>query len=283
MEKLIQYCTKASLYDGPFDSVVGWAAAGMGYLLKTANGHLVVVDGGNCEDAEAFVSLLEMNAGAALPEIDLWIITHPHGDHYGALLEICRRPELAGRIRVKQLVYHFPAAFRDARGKGLDLAFSHFAQILAVTNAEVHLPQVDETLTVDGMRFHFLYTPTDCSILNNPNQLSLIFTVQSAGGGKKVMFTGDAYHRNMQIVLWRYPGQLACDILQMPHHGLCDTGNLDFYRQVDAKTVLIPISIAGDRTMRSTLYGDAPAVNRFAEENAETVCKAFAGTVEIAL
>lgn len=140
MEKLIQYCTKASLYDGPFDSVVGWAAAGMGYLFKTANGHLVVVDGGNCEDAEAFVSLLEMNASTALPEIDLWIITHPHGDHYGALLEICRRPELAGRIRVKQLVYHFPAAFRDARGKGLDLAFSHFAQILAVTNAEVHLP-----------------------------------------------------------------------------------------------------------------------------------------------
>lgn len=88
MEKLIQYCTKASLYDGPFDSVVGWAAAGMGYLFKTANGHLVVVDGGNCEDAEAFVSLLEMNASTALPEIDLWIITHPHGDHYGALLEI---------------------------------------------------------------------------------------------------------------------------------------------------------------------------------------------------
>lgn len=281
MEKLIQYCTKASLYDGPFDSVVGWAAAGMGYLLKTNAGRLVVIDGGNREDAEDFLALLAANADGT-PEIDLWIITHPHSDHYGALLEICRRPELTARVRVKKLVYHFPAEFRNAKGGNIDYVFPDMAAILAATGAEPYLPRVDETLTVDGMAFHFLYTPTDCSILNNPNQLSLIFTVQCAGG-KKIMFTGDAYHRNMQIVVWRYPKQLACDILQLPHHGLCDTGNLDFYKQVNAKTVLIPISIAGDRTMRSDMYGDAPAVNRFAEDNADTVYKAFAGTVEIAL
>ena len=282
MEKLIQYCTRASLYDGPFDSVVGWAAAGMGYLLTTANGRLVAIDGGNREDAEAWVELLEANAPVGtVPEIDLWFITHPHGDHYGALLEICRRPELCARIRVKKLVYHFPAEVRNAKGGNIDYVFPDFAAILAATGAEAYLPQVDEMLEVDGMRFHILYTPTDCSILNNPNQLSLIFTAQ--GAGKKIMFTGDAYHRNMQIVVWRYPKTLACDILQLPHHGLCDTGNLDFYKKVNAKTVLIPISVAGDRTMRSDMYGDSPAVNRWAEDNAEAVYKAFAGTVELPL
>ena len=35
--------------------------------------------------------------------------------------------------------------------------------------------------------------------------------------------------------------------------------------------------------MRSDMYGDKPAVNRFAEENAEKVYKAFEGTVEIDL
>ena len=58
---------------------------------------------------------------------------------------------------------------------------------------------------------------------------------------------------------------------------------MDFYKRVDAKTVLIPISVAGDRTMRSDMYGDSPKVNRFAEDNAETVYKAFEGTMEMAL
>lgn len=281
MEKLIQYCTKASLYDGAFDSVVGWAAAGMGYLLQTKNRHLIAVDGGHREDAEAFLELLEANADGGKPVVDLWILTHPHSDHYGALLAICERPELSARVEVKKLVYHFPEEFRDARGNGIGYVFPHMETILAATGAEAVVPAVDETMEADGMTFHFLYTPTDCSILNNPNQLSLIFTVQ--GTNKSVMFTGDAYHRNMQIVVWRYPNRIHCDILQLPHHGLCDTGNLEFYKMVDAKTVLIPISAAGDRTMRSDMYGDAPAVNRFAEDNAAIVYKAFEKTAEIEL
>ena len=159
--------------------------------------------------------------------------------------------------------------------------YPHFEEIHRVTGAAHHLPAVDEKQTVDGMTIHYLYTPTDVTILDNPNQLSLIFTVQ--GAGRKILFTGDAYHRTMQIAVWRYGNALKSDILQLPHHGLCDTGNMDFYKKADAKTVLIPISIAGDRTMRSDMYGDSPAVNRWAEDNADTVHKAFEGTVEIAL
>ena len=115
------------------------------------------------------------------------------------------------------------------------------------------------------------------------NHLSLIFTVQ--GKGKKVMMTGDTYYRTMQIVLWRYrdKAQLACDIMQLPHHGLCDSGNLEFFKTVNAKTLLIPTCIAGDRTMHSDMYGDDPADNNWAEDNAEIVHKSFEGTVEILL
>ena len=280
MEKLIQYATKASSYDGAFDSKVGWAAAGMGYLLRTEHGHLAVIDGGHPEDAEEFVRLLEANTDGK-PVIDFWILTHPHGDHYGALLEISKREDLCGRLDIRKLVYHFPQEFRDAHGNGIDYVFPHMETILAATGAEPVLPKVDDILETDGMRFHFLYTPTDCSILNNPNQLSLIFTVQ--GNGRKIMFTGDAYSRNLQIVVWRYPNDLSCDILQLPHHGLCDTGHLEFYKKVSASTVLIPISVAGDRTMRSDMYGDSPAVNRWAEDHADEVYKAFQGTAEILL
>ena len=278
MAKLIQYCTHASHYDGAFDSKVGWAAAGMGYLIVTDGGKLIAIDGGFAEDADDFLALMTKYTGDAVPTVDLWIITHPHGDHYCALKKLAETPE---RVRIKTIMYHFPEQFRDRNGNGCMGAIRDLEIIVAAFGADAKLPQVDEHIDVDGLDLHVLYTPTDCSILNNPNQLSLIFTVQ--GPEKKLMITGDAYYRNMQIVVWRYDKLLKCDILQLPHHGLCDTGNMDFYKRVDAKTVLIPISVAGDRTMCSDMYGDSPKVNRFAEDNAETVYKAFEGTVETAL
>ena len=276
MAKLIQYCTHASHYDGAFDSKVGWAAAGMGYLIVTDGGKLIAIDGGFAEDADDFLALMAKYTGEAVPTVDLWIITHPHGHHYCALKKLAETPE---RVRIKTVMYHFPEEFRDRNGNGCMGAIRDLETIVSAFGAEAKLPQVDEHIDVDGLDLHVLYTPTDCSILNNPNQLSLIFTVQ--GPEKKLMITGDAYHRNMQIVVWRYDKSLKCDILQLPHHGLCDTGNMDFYKRVDAKTVLIPISVAGDRTMRSDMYGDSPKVNRFAEDNAEVVYKAFEGTVEM--
>ena len=37
----------------------------------------------------------------------------------------------------------------------------------------------------------------------------------------------------MQITAWRYAGQLKCDIMQMPHHALCDAYCQDFLRFAD--------------------------------------------------
>ena len=46
--------TRASLYDGPFDSKVGWSAAGMGYVVFTENGKIIAIDGGYGDDAERY-------------------------------------------------------------------------------------------------------------------------------------------------------------------------------------------------------------------------------------
>ena len=282
MEKLIQFATAASSYDGAFDSVVGWAAAGMGYILVTEHGHLTVIDGGHPEDAEPLLSLLERCAGG-MPTVDYWILTHPHLDHYGALLAVCERPDLVSRIRIRHLVYHFPREFRDRNGRGTDAVFPQMEGIVRTACADVILPVPGQHLYSDTADIHMLSSPTDCSALDNPNQLSLIFTVQLQTSGKKILFTGDAYARNLCAVLEQFPDALKSDILQMPHHGLCDTGHAAFYEAVGADTLLIPISRAGDRTMHSDLYGTAPAVNLAAEARASRVYKAYNGNAELIL
>ena len=289
MGKFIQYSTKESQYDGPFDSVVGWSAAGMGDLFVTDKGSLIVVDGGYDNDAESFVELLEKYSNGKKPVVELWIITHPHGDHYGAIRAIAKSPELSSRISVKKFMYWFPMEFRNGDGVSGVLAYGNrdMETVRTVFGAEYEQPYLDQKIKIDEMEIHFLFVPDDCSILdvatNNPNsnQCSLIFTVQ--GSSKKAMITGDAFDRGLYMALWRHYRTMKCDYLQLPHHGLCDTGVLNFYSKVNAKTVFIPISIAGYRTMHSDMYADNPKrdANLWAESNADVVYKAYEGTFEV--
>ena len=286
MEKLIQYATKDSLYDGAFDSVVGWHAAGMGYILVTENGKLIVIDGGKPCDAEDFLALLEKQAQGK-PEVTLWIMTHPHSDHFGVLHTICKTPELLARVDIRTLLYRFPEEFVEQNGKQSNIEANRMmAELAALCGAACHAPELDEKMTVDGMQLHFLYYPYDCRIINNAfncNASSLIFTVQAKN--KKIMFTGDAVTRNLYAVTWIYRKKLKCDILQMPHHALCDTGLLNFYKEVDAKILLEPTCIAGDRAMHEGKYAESERGrwNQWAEQNAEQIYKTFEGTVELSL
>ena len=289
MGKFIQYSTKESQYDGPFDSKVGWSAAGMGDLFVTDSGKLIAVDGGYLNDGEGFVELLEKYSDGKKPVVDLWIITHPHGDHYGAIKTISKDPALASRIEVKKFMYWFPMEFRDGNGNPGVLAYGirDMEAVAAVFGAEYERPYLDQKIKIDEMEIHFLFVPDDCSILDtatghpNSNQCSLIFTVQ--GSSKKAMITGDAFERGMYMALWRHYRTMKCDYLQLPHHGLCDTGVMSFYQKVNADTVFVPISIAGDRSMHSDMYAGNPKrdANLWAEANAKAVYKAFEGTAEV--
>lgn len=281
MPKLIQYRTLASLYNGPFGDGSPWPAAGMGYVFVTENRHLIVVDGGHGADAEPFLDLLTEAAGET-PVVDLWMVTHPHGDHYGALREIATREDLRGRVSVKELWWYFPPEFRDGKGKApCEGANRHLREVCAALCAVEHIPRMGETATVDGLTLEMLFVPTDCGEIHNPNSLSLIFTVKSSV--KTALITGDAFADTLGYCAERYGEALKCDILQLPHHGLCDTGLPAFYRLAGAETLLIPISEAGDRCMRSGIYGEATAANLVAEELAATVHRAFEGMVAVEL
>ncbi|MBQ7922416.1 MAG: MBL fold metallo-hydrolase [Clostridia bacterium] len=276
MGKLIQYSTAACR----IDDGVAWRSTGMGYILCSESGELCVIDGGTSDDAEDFLALLEAQT-AGKPVVRMWIVTHPHTDHYGALLEICSREDLAARVEVQKIVYHFPfpEEFADKRAAA---GWECMKTILANTGAEGYKPAIGEKISVDSLEFHILNTPVDSTICADSNQLSLIFTVQ--GAERKAMFTGDAGARNLQMVLWRYSSGLECDILQMPHHGLCDTGLREFYEKVNAHTLFIPTSKANMEEMQSNPhYHSLAESNDWAQENASVIYKSYEGTTEIPL
>ena len=61
---------------------------GNSYVIQTVNGKLIVMDGGSEEETEylrGFISAL----GA---EVEAWFISHPHDDHFWALINILKEP-----------------------------------------------------------------------------------------------------------------------------------------------------------------------------------------------
>lgn len=288
MAKLIQYPCADSLYDGPFDSSSGWRAAGMGYVILTEHRRLIVIDGGNSNDGAGLLSLLQKLSGEEKPRVDLWFITHPHGDHYYVLRTIADDPALAGSLSIERLIFHFPEKFNASASKpSVCTALNkEMQQIASVFNAEIHTPRRDEQFQVDDVDVRVLYTPDDCSIFRTAslNVLSLILRVQ--GSHHRAVFTGDAVYQSMEITRWRYPSaELHAEYLQMPHHGLCDVGCLSFYRAVNARQILHPSCIAGDRAMASEEYRQSPFAveNRWALENAEKVHYSYTGLIKLEL
>ena len=281
MAKLIQYCTHASRYNGPFGGSTGWPAAGMGYVIATDSGNLICIDGGHAEDAEDFLCLLKSLSPTRAPEIVLWILTHPHGDHVGALTAIAESPTLCSRIKIRALLYDFPAAY----SKGVRMADGDAERICQATGAQALHPIPDQHMQIDEIALHVLYTPAIGAMpktpTSNPNYLSLIFTL--TGKQRKVTFTGDAYPPSMQAVADRYGNALRSNILQMPHHGLCDASCPAFYGLVNADTLLIPTSASGYRAMHDGSYADSPgaAHNVAAEQHASRVHRACDGTTTI--
>ncbi|MBR6808505.1 MAG: MBL fold metallo-hydrolase [Clostridia bacterium] len=275
MSKLIQYSTIASKYDGPFGGDHPWISSGMGYIITTDSGETIAIDGGHPDDAEGFLNLIKEHSPTSI--VDLWIITHPHIDHYSAFHEIATKYYEA--VNIKKVCYLFPPEFVDGAGSGITDVIEKMDEAISVSGITYVEPREDEILNVGSAEIKFYFTPADFSFVYGKNPLSLIFSVTV--GKTKTIFTGDTGTDIMDRVLEKYADELKCDVLQLPHHGLCDTGHSVFYKIAAPETVLIPTSKAGYFAMDREEYASAAAKTRNVEKAARRVYRSFEGTATI--
>ena len=73
----------------------------MSVVIRTVSGEVIVVDGGRAADKDHLVNLLNSYGG----RVSLWLITHPHDDHVGALTEILNTQPCP--IRIDRIAYSF--------------------------------------------------------------------------------------------------------------------------------------------------------------------------------
>jgi beta-lactamase superfamily II metal-dependent hydrolase len=211
----------------------------MSYVIQTAGGKLMVVDGGRTEDGSYLKNFLAARGN----HVDHWFISHPHQDHIDALTWILANQ---GDLIIDEIYAAIPPTewmdlYYDSNAKSGVQAFTN-----ALANAGRSYVELNagDLFDIDEVHVEVLFAGnTDLSdasenIYNPGNNYSAVMRVSDLT--KSVLFTGDiGKDAGDYLVDTLDPAKLKADYVQMAHHGqYCAEKN--FYELVEAKYALWP-------------------------------------------
>ncbi len=214
-----------------------------GSVLKTASGKLIVIDGGHPEDAEHLVEVIEKLADGKKPVISAWLFSHLHGDHYGAIVSICKNPELASRLEVENFYHHLlseayytttprekaSADIPDSRRTLLE--FDKYFR-----GCRVHSVNAGDVITVDDFSFEVIRVPSeDRRDDMDYNDTSVVYRMDTPS--QSWMWLGDAEWVANNEMLELPEEKLKADVVQVGHHG-CGNVDKEIYRRIGAKAAI---------------------------------------------
>ena len=159
----------------------------MSYVLRTAAGRLIVMDGGCRADADALLALLEKLAGPR-PAVEAWFLTHAHDDHIGALTELLENKRCA--FSADRILCNFPShewlTSHDAGGHALQC----LPNLVQIAGSRISRVAADDRFVIDDMTFQVLRVPDLQITANAVNNSSVVFRL-TVDKGRSVLFTGD--------------------------------------------------------------------------------------------
>lgn len=234
-------------------------AIGMCYVYRLSDGRAVILDGGIFGKESVIYATLETlgiaKDSSGRYQIAAWILSHGHGDHFGALYSFAEAYK--DSTTVEYLMYSLP--MDQSVLPSLDVPY--FVNYLSERYPDaIHVtPHAGLRYYIGNLTLDMLYTPDMLKGIDYENDTSLIFIADC--GGARVLHTGDAGNKAAAIAWESYESTaFAASVLQMTHHGLYtgandthDWENLrSIYDATQAKTVLLPM---GTRSPKDTRNG----------------------------
>ena len=205
---------------------------GNSYVMRTSKGKVIVMDGGFPQEELTLRGFI----GALGNQVDAWFISHPHDDHFGALIEILKNPQ---HMRIKSIIHRrLPEAVLKAEPQSEKMAREFYTLLQNLKGTQVFdLQQSGDVFRYDDMQVKVLGVANDFT--GNPyNNSSMIYRVWDRR--KSILFLGDAGVECGQKVLdGPFRNELDCEYIQMAHHGQngCDE---NFYKTVKVRACLWP-------------------------------------------
>lgn len=202
-------------------------------IIETSQGKLIVVDGGFGEDAEYLSSQIMARGG----RVSAWLLTHPHGDHVGAIYGILDNHNR--EITIDGIYYSLADPEWYTRNDADDAEMAH-ALINTLSQQPAGMLHGDigkgYELMVDDVKIEVLNSRYDISH-DAGNNASMVYRVTI--NGKTIVFLGDLGEEGGNRLAAEYGDGLKADIVQMAHHGQDGVGK-NVYQAINPSVCLWP-------------------------------------------
>lgn len=205
----------------------------MSYVIRSHDGKVIVIDGGNAGDAAYLADFLK----GLEDKVEAWFITHPHSDHFDALCEILKHP---GSLEIGVIYASMPdkAWMHEVASDSEKASFDRFCETLSQTGRKVTDLALGQEMNMDGVRIEVLGVKNPEITRNPVNNSSLVLRVSDPA--KSVLFLGDlGLEGGDKLLNSPMAERLQSDYVQMAHHGQNGV-NEALYRRVDPAYCLWP-------------------------------------------
>lgn len=214
--EITDHQTKLSFLDvGQGDSI----------LLQTPEYKNILIDGG--PDGKV-IEELSKKLDFFNQKIDLLILTHPHLDHYGGMLDVVQK---------------YPIGAVMLTGVAGDRVYGSFIKQLKEKEIPIWYPDSSKDLQVGrDLILDILYPFKSQSLIGqdvkNKNNSSVSLMIRDKSGKAEALLTGDA-EMAQEIELLLSGQDFASPLEKLGHHGSRTSSTLPFLNAVNAKTVVI--------------------------------------------
>ena len=214
---------------------------GMFLAYKLSDGRLFVFDGGNGSVKNFIIEALQEIAGTKKVKVAAWVMTHDHGDHYGALIDYYyANASTIGNVLEVEEFWMNPM---NSEGENVQKQLAN-----AFPKAKMRKLVYGEEITLDKIKMTVLSTPDKVVGKSGVDINSYSLVMMLNIGGKKILMTGDANEPTWNFMVDQQKNgakySLKCDYLQVPHHGVHEAGTTAGYNAADATYLVIPSTIA---------------------------------------
>ena len=206
----------------------------MGYILKTKNGKIIVIDGGTDADCDNLYRNIIRLGG----KVDIWILTHPHNDHVGAF---CKMVSDYQDIEINKVYcsindLEFIKQYDSSRYSDAE----KLNNVLKKENIKDKLQEAEigDSIIIDKLNIEILGVKNPDITVNAGNNSSMIFKVYI--NNKSILFLGDTGIESSKKLISRYgDSKIKSTVVQMAHHGQAGVDE-EFYKIVDPKICMWP-------------------------------------------
>ena len=222
---------------------------GLAAVVRTSKRTLVFDSGPKFSDSfdtgEAVVLPFLLSKG--ITAIDTLIVSHGDNDHIGG---------------VDSLMQYLPVT---------SLLTTSMEKLVAY---DARPCQKGQQWQWDGVLFEMFHPDSDSSV--DENDGSCVLKVSSQGGS--VLMTGDIERSAEQILLSSNKGELAADVLVVPHHGSKTSSRPKFVTAVSPSWALFPVGYANRFRLPR-----AEVVERYLDNGAKVLLTGEMGAIEMQL